>query len=124
MTRRWAIAALLGALAAASCATSHRKEPAVHDGMPSTLKDCAVAVRLAEATIAQHGKDASQYVVLRAEYVSGKARDWAGAMIWRITFKPRQLMPTGPFEPIGAGEEIFIEADVTAGGAEVTGFGE
>lgn len=43
---------------------------------------------------------------------------------WRLTYKPRRLVPGTAEQEIGAGGEVFVEVDLSTGDARVAGRGE
>jgi len=62
---------------------------------------------------------ASQYTLTSAQQIIFK-----GKYIWRITFKPTELLPKDPSKgPIGKGGEIFVNVDLSTKKTEIT-YGE
>lgn len=47
-----------------------------------------------------------------------------GPSVWRLTFKPRRLIPAASNERVGAGGELFVKVDLATGQAEISGYGE
>jgi hypothetical protein len=79
------------------------------------LRD-AVAIA-ASAILEQSPYPASDYVLTAARQMTIK-----GKYIWRVTFKPSQLLPEDPSkEAIGAGGEIFVNVDLKTKKAEIRG---
>lgn len=91
----------------------------MQESPPASLRDCTAAVRLAEKLLVEKNVDLNQLTLVRAEYIPRGA-----AFVWRLTLKRRDLLPATPEEPIGAGGETFVEVDVGAGQARITGTGE
>lgn len=96
----------------------------MQDGTVSTAGDCARAIQLAEQVLSAGGNEVSRYTLVCAQYTTATTREFAGVMSWRLAFKRRDLLPTGPNEPIGAGGEIFVEINLHDGRAVITGYGE
>lgn len=47
-----------------------------------------------------------------------------GPDVWRITFKPKRLIPSNIDSEVGAGGEIFVEVNLAENKARITGYGE
>ena len=89
----------------------------------TTGADLERAIALCEAGFPD-GHAANDYVLIRAERLLTGAPECATPRCWRLTFKLTSLVPTALPARIGAGGEVFFVADVAAGTAKVTGFGE
>ncbi|MDY0004049.1 MAG: hypothetical protein RBU30_22310 [Polyangia bacterium] len=86
--------------------------------------DCVRAMRLAEKQLVESGKKAEDYKLIEAKNLVIKGGGQVAPHLWRLTFKPRSLLPEGNDGIIGAGGEIFLEADLKAGRARISGYGE
>jgi len=95
----------------------------MQDGKVSTAGDCARAIQLAEQVLSAGGNQVSRYTLVFAQYTTATTREFVSAMSWHLAFKRRDLLPAGPYEPIGAGGEIFVEVDLHEGRAVITGHG-
>lgn len=86
--------------------------------------DAQRALGLAEALLAAEGRPLDTLKLILAKNLVVKGDGTVAPHLWRLTFKPARLLPMGPSDPIGAGGEIFVEVDLTAGRARITGYGE
>lgn len=74
------------------------------------------AVAIGVAAMARQSKSPDTHTLIGAERFYSK-----GKYVWRITFKPRALLPDDPSaQPIGAGGETFITVDLETGASVVT----
>jgi hypothetical protein len=95
-----------------------RTDPA---NAPDAAAELRRAVDLASAFLAQRGEDLTSLRVVNA---TNRLRDPAGGPdAWRVTFKPRRLIPHDGSE-IGAGGEWFVDVDLRAMAARLGGLGE
>jgi hypothetical protein len=111
MRRTLFIAVLIcGALlsACASCCTQAARPSA--DSVPGAdATDFEDAVAIAQAALVEQSRyPADDYTLVSARQLPIK-----GQYIWRVTFKPTELLPKDPSkEAIGAGGEIFVNVDL------------
>ncbi len=84
---------------------------------PDSAAECKQALARGEELLHSEG-GADEYVLVAAE------RRLAQPGSWRLTYKPRRLVPERSDEPIGAGGELFAVVDLATGDARVTGRGE
>ncbi len=80
------------------------------------------AVELAEKVIAARTPVAGYQLTSAINMVAGK--EYRGPSFWRLTFKRRDLIPADAESELGAGGQIFVDVDIKAGTATITGFGE
>lgn len=79
------------------------------------------AIDLASALLLERGEDLA---ALRVVGSTNRLRDPAGGPdSWRVTFKPRRLIPDDGSE-IGAGGEWFVDVDLRSNTARLGGVGE
>jgi len=70
--------------------------------------DMAKAVSIGVATLAKELQSPVEYKLTSVQQIY-----YEGKYIWRITFKPKKLLPADPSsQPIGAGGEVFINIDL------------
>ena len=86
------------------------------DRSTANVSDMNEAVSLGiAAMIEQSHYPKQEYTLISAQQIFHK-----GKYIWRITFKPTDLLPKDPSEqPIGLGGEIFVNVDLNTKQAEV-----
>ena len=105
MTRAWILLPLL-TLFACGC-----------DDAPATDLDRAVG--LARSAALESGHDLEGYALIGA-----RQHVLEGNYVWRVTFKPKHLLPADPAKGmIGAGGEIFVNVVLVTGETTI-GFGE
>lgn len=90
----------------------------------ATDRDCREAVALAEDTLRATGAPVDEYMLVRAENVIVGTDRCPGPRCWTLVFKRRDLIPTEMPAELTAGGEVFVEVDLAAKKAEVTGYGE
>lgn len=90
----------------------------------ATDRDCQVAVALAEDSLRATGAKLDEYVLIRAENVLTGTNRCPGPRCWTLVFKRRDLIPTEMPAELTAGGEVFVEVDLEAKKAEITGYGE
>jgi hypothetical protein len=91
---------------------------------PTTARELLAAVALAEAAIRDADRDPADHTLIRAENILIGTDTCPGPRCWRLTFKRRDLIPAQMPAEIGAGGEIFVEVDLAASRARITGYGE
>lgn len=90
----------------------------------ATDSDCQEAVALAESSLRASGARPDEYMLIRAENVLSGTSRCPGPRCWRLAFKRRDLIPTEMPAELTAGGEIFVEVNLAAKKAEITGYGE
>lgn len=85
--------------------------------------ECREAIELASAWMAQH-YDMSTFKLIAAENAVRKGPGFAGPAVWRLTYKPRRLVPQDADAEVGAGGEILIEVNLDGEVATMLGRGE
>ncbi len=69
--------------------------------------DLTEAISLSLAELETRSEKPSDYILIKAEQILVNNK-----FIWRITFKPKELLPADPSsEVIGVGGEIFVNVD-------------
>jgi hypothetical protein len=92
------------------CATSHQQ---------ADVSDLGRAVAIASLAAEQEGYPLQEYTLTSAQRIAHQ-----GQYIWRITFKPSNLLPKDPSKgPFGLGGELFVNVDLGTGQSVIT-FGE
>lgn len=89
----------------------------------STDRECGEAVSLAEALLRTIAEEPAAYQMIAAQTLIGRGAATAPGG-WNLTFKRRELVPQSREEPIGAGGELTIHVDLTAGRAWFVGRGD
>lgn len=95
------------------------------DRVPNTdpAIDCKKAILLGIAFLTTGNIDTTQLKLISADnLIKGSAH--VGPGLWRLTFKPKRLIPEKTDAEVGAGGEIFIEIDLVLNKAKVIGYGE
>ena len=83
-----------------------RSEPVLPQETAETA-DVTEAISLSLAELETRSEKPSDYILIKAEQILVNNQ-----FIWRITFKPKELLPADPSsEVIGAGGEIFVNVD-------------
>ena len=90
----------------------------------ATDRDCQEAVALAENSLRATGAKPDEYALVRAENVLAGTSRCPGPRCWALVFKRRDLIPTEMPAELTAGGEIFVEVNLEAKKAEITGYGE
>ena len=90
----------------------------------ATDRDCQEAVALAENSLRTTGVRPEEYALVRAENVLAGTSRCPGPRCWTLVFKRRDLIPTQMPAELTAGGEIFVEVNLEAKKAEITGYGE
>jgi hypothetical protein len=103
------ISAILAVVFVSGCTTKPEQDTLWQDitAKPET-SDMAKAVSIGVAELAKESQSPAEYKLIGAQqdYYNGK-------YLWRITFKPKKLLPEDPSsQPIGLGGEIFINIDL------------
>lgn len=98
--------------------TIHRESkggdfPADEGAYHPTSRECEEAVSLAEAMLPTIDIKPEDYKLVAAENLRDAAGVYRGPQFWRLTFKARHLIPHTHEGILGAGGEIFVEADLT-----------
>ncbi len=86
--------------------------------------DVEKALALAVGAFTEAKATRSDYILMKAERVLFGSDSCSGRHCWRLTFKLGSLVPQGPDAEIGKGGEIFVEVDLKATKATLTGYGE
>ncbi|GIG19722.1 hypothetical protein Cch01nite_04460 [Cellulomonas chitinilytica] len=89
-----------------------------------TTAELVRAVRLAEGAFGAADLEVTGHVLVAARRLSGGSPQCSGVRCWELVFKPERLVPNSPDELVGAGGEIRFTADLDAGEAVFTGFGD
>jgi hypothetical protein len=105
----------------AACA--HAPAPSEERIMSVTTKELGRAVELAEKEILASGAVVAELKLTSAINLMD-GRSYRGPAYWRLTFKRRDLLPKDAESELGAGGELFLEVDLDAGSAKITGRGE
>jgi hypothetical protein len=118
---------LSGTIFAFSCTHVTGTKPISNYGVyDSDMKD-AVAIAVSALHNQPPGSAGESYILSSApkdDYILTSAQQiiFRGKYIWRVTFKPRQLLPKDPSKGIiGAGGEIFVNVDLSTKTTEIGG---
>jgi hypothetical protein len=87
-----------------------------------TATEANRAVELAEKAIAAKTPVAGYQLTAAINMFAGN--EYRGPSFWRLTFKKRDLIPADADSELGAGGQIFVDVDLKANVATITGFGE
>lgn len=90
----------------------------------ATDSDCREAVAIAESSLRAASVQPDEYVLIRAENILAGTSRCPGPRCWAFVFKRRDLIPTEMPAELTAGGEVFVEVDLAARKAEITGYGE
>lgn len=90
---------------------------------PVTASELAKAIELAEQAVLRDGVALEQLKLISAINMMA-GREYRGPAYWRITFKRRDLIPRDADSELGAGGELFIDVDLGANAAKLSGRGE
>ena len=82
-------------------------------------RDCQEATVLGVGALVALGEEPALYKLISADNLM-----FAGIGVWRLTFKLKELIPETADSEIGAGGELFVEADLSTQKAELVGRGE
>ena len=80
--------------------------------------ECRKALALGLAFLESEGLPPDEYTLTAAK------AELARPGTWRLTYKPKQLVPGTPEREIGAGGEVFVEVVLQTGVASSAGRGE
>ncbi len=108
------VAAVLGA-----CATDPTTRPT------APAEECLAAIDLGDGVFPTPlGGRAQDFQLVRAENVLAGTPTCPGPRCWLLTYKARDCIPKSSGGLIGAGDETFVEVNLAARTARVTGYGE
>jgi hypothetical protein len=90
-----------------------------HDESGDPTTDCRLAIDLGAGLLMTIVDNPLEYKLVSADNVLH-----VDAHIWRLTFKPKSLLPVEDQLELGAGGELFIDANVATRQANLSGYGE
>jgi hypothetical protein len=88
-----------------------------------TAPELGRAVELAEQAVLASGTALGGLKLVGAVNMMA-GREYRGPAYWRITFKRRDLIPKDADSELGAGGELFVDVDLGASAAKISGHGE
>lgn len=95
------------------------RDASIPDAAPD--KDCRRALELGVQLLSD-SVATETYKLISGENLIGSPD--GGPSVWRLTFKPKRLIPATSNERVGAGGELFVKVDLATGQAELLGYGE